>query len=136
MQVRQMTAQDWPQVHFLWEGTGHAFCAGHATRSQHHRWEQDPELFLVAETGGTVVGTAVAAWDGEAGWVCSVAVDPRFRRMGIARNLVGELEARLRHKGASLIFSMVPRDNAGAQDLFETEGFAVDETRVIMMKRL
>ena len=56
----------------------------------------DPGALLVAETDGSVVGTLIAAWDGWRGNMYRLAVHPDHRRAGLARQLIGRGETRLR----------------------------------------
>ena len=52
-----------------------------------------------------------------------VAVDPRMRRRGIGRRLVGEALRRFEAGGATHAFAAVTRDNAFSQALFAASGF-------------
>jgi GNAT superfamily N-acetyltransferase len=45
---------------------------------------RDPGSLLIAETDGVVVGSLIAAWDGWRGSFYRLAVDPGWRRRGIA----------------------------------------------------
>ena len=55
-----------------------------------------PELFLVAEVEGRVVGyVAAVVRSGGVGHVVSICVDPRYRRRGVGRALMEEVERRL-----------------------------------------
>lgn len=60
----------------------------------------DPEALLLAESGGAVVGTVVAAWDGWRGSIYRLAVAPGFRRRGLGTALVRAAEQRLAAAGA------------------------------------
>src|SRR2546430_9986278 len=52
--------------------------------------ERVPDLFLVAESGGRVVGSVVGGWDNWRGHVYRLAVHPAFRRRGLGRELAAE----------------------------------------------
>lgn len=94
-----------------------------------------PELFLVAERDGTVVGTVMAGYDGHRGWIYSLVVDPRFRRRGIARALMAEAERRLRDLGCPKINLQVEVSNRDVVALYEKLGYAVED-RISMGKPL
>ncbi|MBI2688573.1 MAG: GNAT family N-acetyltransferase [Acidobacteria bacterium] len=73
----------------------------------------------VAEDGGSVVGFAV--WRGLGGgeWeLLNLAIDSRFRRRGIARELLAVLPQ-------GLIFIEVRESNVAARNLYENAGFTV-----------
>src|ERR1700677_3381539 len=59
----------------------------------------DPDLFLVAEVDGKVVGTVMGGYDGHRGWIYSVAVNVQVRRQGIGTALMRHLEQALRERG-------------------------------------
>ena len=71
------------------------------------RMERDPELFLVATDGSKLVASLIGGWDGWKGNMYRLAVDPQYRRMGLALRLVGDVETRLREVGAERITSLV-----------------------------
>ena len=47
-----------------------------------------PDLFLVAEDDGRIVGSVIGGWDGWRGHIARLAADPTLRRKRIARKLV------------------------------------------------
>jgi ribosomal protein S18 acetylase RimI-like enzyme len=78
--------------------------------------KQDPELFLVAEEDGNIVGTVLGGFDGRRGMVYHLAVNSANRRKGIGTALMQELEARFRSKGCRKYYLLVQKQ---AQDAFE-----------------
>ena len=57
--------------------------------------ERDPDLFLVAESDGQIVGTIIGAFDGRRGFIYHLAVDSAHRNQGIAGQMMSEVEKRL-----------------------------------------
>lgn len=53
-----------------------------------------PELLLVGELDGTIVGALMAGFDGVRGWLYHFAVAPEFRRRGFATGLLRAEEDR------------------------------------------
>ena len=94
-----------------------------------------PELFLVAEEAGKIVGTAMAGYDGHRGWLYTVAVKPSHERHGIGSMLVEEAERRLRKLGCLKINLQVRSSNADVARFYSRRGYAIEE-RVNMGKRL
>lgn len=80
----------------------------------------------LASDGDRIAGTLIGGWDGWRGNMYRLAVDPGYRRMGVARRLVEEVEARLRELGAERITSLVFTDEAGAPDLWRSLGYEPD----------
>jgi dethiobiotin synthase len=84
------------------------------------------DLLLVARDGDTLVGTAMAGYDGHRGWLYSVAVDPDRRRRGIGRTLVRALETRLAALGAPKINLQIRRGNEAVIPFYEALGYQVE----------
>jgi ribosomal protein S18 acetylase RimI-like enzyme len=82
-----------------------------------------PDLFLVAEAEGRIIGTIIGGWDGWRANIARLATDAGFRRKGIAEALVREIEKRLRAKGARRIYALVDRRSAPAAPFWEAAGY-------------
>jgi ribosomal-protein-alanine N-acetyltransferase len=78
-----------------------------------------PGAFAVHEPGGFALARAVA---GEAE-VLTLAVAPVMRRQGIARRLLGALEAQARDLRAERVFLEVAEGNRAALGLYRTAGY-------------
>ena len=70
-------------------------------------------VLLVAEEGGRIVGTVIGGFDGWRGNIYRLAVHPQYRRQGLARRLVSDLEARqpingVRHLEGNGLVGRVP----------------------------
>ncbi len=86
-----------------------------------------PELVLVAEFDGHVVGVVLGGDDGRRGWISRLAVAGSARRRGVARALVRELEERLASRGCPQVNVLVFADNHAGRALWETAGYAHSE---------
>jgi len=86
---------------------------------------------LLAEVEGRVVGTLFVTFDGWRGHFYRLAVLPRFRRRGIALQLVREGERLLRDAGASRVAAIVLDDREDALAFWLAAGFAhqIEATR-------
>jgi ribosomal-protein-alanine N-acetyltransferase len=78
---------------------------------------------LVAEVKDAVVGYLIAREAGGSGEILNLAVDPPWRRSGIARTLLDAGVAALRRRGAEEIFLEVRESNVAAQTLYLAAGF-------------
>ena len=84
---------------------------------------RDPDSLILAESGGRIVGTVIAGWDGWRAHLYRLAVAPSHRGRGIARLLVEHAEARLRALGAIRFDAMVLNSNATGAAAWEAMGY-------------
>jgi ribosomal protein S18 acetylase RimI-like enzyme len=124
--IREFEAdRDYQVVFELWKTDGLLIRPSDTLDEVRKKLERDPDLFLVAEEDGAVVGAVMGGWDGRRGWVYHLAVDPARQRNGIGRQLMAELERRLRAKGALKINLQVYRDNVAAQEFYQKLGYSL-----------
>jgi ribosomal protein S18 acetylase RimI-like enzyme len=117
--------QDFPAVLELWENAGPGI---HLRRSDEpeeieKKLQRDPDLFLVAELEGHIVGSVLGGFDGRRGMMYHLAVEPACRNRGIAARLMEELERRLRAKGCIRYYLLVTTDNEDAIHFYEKRGW-------------
>lgn len=117
--------QDYSKVLSLWKTAGEGV---HVRRSDkpeeiEKKLHRDPDLFLVAELDGEIVGTVLGGFDGRRGMMYHLAVAQGHRKQGIASQLVDELENRLRLKGCIRYYLLVTRDNEPAIRFYENRGW-------------
>jgi ribosomal-protein-alanine N-acetyltransferase len=79
--------------------------------------------YLVAELDGVVVGHAVASAAGDDAELQRIAVDPTYRRRGLAGELLTAVEQRAAADGATRLLLEVREDNATAAAFYESRGF-------------
>ena len=82
-----------------------------------------------------VVGTVLVGYDGVRGWVQKVAVDPAYRRRGIASLLMDAAEKALRELGCPKLNLQTRTGNTSAFEFYKEAGYDVED-RVSMSKRL
>ena len=95
----------------------------------------NPELFLVGLVDGNVVAAVMGGYEGHRGWVNYLAVDPKYRRQGFARQIMQVIEKNILGMGCPKINLLIRTDNLGAVKFYEGIGYKMDEV-VSMGKRL
>jgi ribosomal protein S18 acetylase RimI-like enzyme len=95
----------------------------------------DPEALLVATSGDTMVGSLIAGWDGWRGSFYRLAVDPGWRRRGMATALIRAGEERLRALGARRLTAIVLSEDETAIEFWAAAGYErqVGRTRFVRM---
>ena len=116
---------DYPQVIDLWKHAGPGI---HLRRSDDQdeidkKLHRDPDLFLLAELDGSIIGSVLGGFDGRRGMVYHLAVATPFRKMGIGTALMNELEKRMKRKGCIRTYLLVTRDNLDAIRFYENTGW-------------
>jgi len=94
---------------------------------------EQPDLFLVAVDGETLVGTAMAGFDGHRGWINYLAVALSHRRQSIGRMLMSTAEALLIERGCPKLNLQIRSTNKDVIEFYRKLGYQQDE--VISMGR-
>jgi ribosomal protein S18 acetylase RimI-like enzyme len=117
--------QDYPAVLALWEQAGPGVHVGRSDQPEEikKKLSRDPELFLVAEVNGRIIGSVLGGYDGRRGIVYHLAVELAYRQNGIGTMLMEELEQRLRDCGCLKSYLLVTFDNQASIDFYEKRGW-------------
>lgn len=91
--------------------------------------ERDNAIFLIAECDGAFAGYASCEIAVDCCDVNNIAVEEKFRRMGVARRLLAAMEAEAKKSGATEAVLTVREDNAPALALYKAFGYAAVHTR-------
>lgn len=116
---------DYSQIITLWQHAGPGI---HLRRSDERdeiakKIQRDPDLFLVAEIDGFIIGSVLGGFDGRRGMVYHLAVNDTYRKKGVGTVLMNELESRMKQKGCIRSYLLVTRDNMDAIRFYESQGW-------------
>ena len=136
MKIREFRLDDYSRVFELWKESGLEIRPGDDLDGVKLKLERDPDLFLVVEDAGQIIGSVIGGWDGRRGFVWHLAVKPGRQRMGIARALVQQVEERLMKKGTTIVYAMVLTTNKRSRDFFAASGYEASVDQVIVRKDL
>lgn len=67
-------------------------------------------------------------------YLCNIAVDPKFRRQGIARKMLAACEALAAAQGYKRFYLHVRLGDTAARSLYETSGYVVVQEESILVK--
>lgn len=117
--------EDYAAVYALWQaaGPGIQLRRSDGPGEIQKKLQRDPDLFLVAELDGRIVGAVLGGFDGRRGLVYHLAVAAGYRRHGLGRRLMDELEERLRARGCIRMYLLVTSDNRSAMEFYEEAGW-------------
>jgi ribosomal protein S18 acetylase RimI-like enzyme len=109
----------------LWSGMEKGVRVGRSDTPEEiqKKLSRDPDLFLVAELDGRIVGTVIGGYDGRRGLIYHLAVALEQRAQGLGSRLMSEVEGRLRAKGCLKCYLIVLEDNPEAMKFYENLGW-------------
>lgn len=138
MKIRIMTIADYDAVYALWLS-----CRGMGLNNLDDSREgierflkRNPDTCFVAEDGRNIVGVIIAGNDGRRGYIYHTAVNPEFRRKGIARALVNAALEALHDLGINKTALVVFERNADGNAFWESIGFTERNDLVYRNKAL
>jgi ribosomal protein S18 acetylase RimI-like enzyme len=131
--LRSATATDLPALIALWQRAGLVVKAETVPDDLAGLLTHGPELVLVAEEHGELIGSVVGSFDGRRGWLNRLATDPAHRGRGIAKALLAEVHARLAARGCRKVNLLIEPENAEVLPFYAAAGYTVDD--LIFMER-
>jgi N-acetylglutamate synthase len=116
---------DYDSVYRLWESIEKGVHVGRSDTLAEigKKITRDPDLFLIAEADGAIIGSVIGGFDGRRGLIYHLAVAASFRGLGIGSRLMDEVEARLRAKGCLKCYLLVTTDNPEAEGYYRQRGW-------------
>ena len=126
IQIRQFCfPADYEPVYRLWQSIEKGVRVGRSdTQTEiEKKLGRDPDLFLVAVSDQSIVGSVIGGFDGRRGLIYHLAVAREFRGRGIGSRLMDEVENRLRAKGCLKCYLLVTSDNPEAEDYYRHHGW-------------
>lgn len=131
--IREFTLDDYDTVYALWQNAGDGLGVGPSdTRDEIvKKLQRDPDLFLVAEDGGKIIGTVIGGYDGRRGMIYHLAVDQAYRQRGIGKMLMDEVERRMKAKGCLKAYLLVKRGNEDVVEFYRHLGWETMEITIM-----
>ena len=126
VQIRDLRfPEDYKQVFELWQAIEKGVHVGRSDTLAEigKKLERDPDLFLVAESAGNIIGSVIGGFDGRRGLIYHLAVAASFRGHGVGSRLMDEVESRLRAKGCMKCYLLVTVDNSEVEDYYLQRGW-------------
>lgn len=138
MNIRKIRIDDYDEVYALWMS-----CAGMGLNNLDDSRDginqfikRNPDTCFVAEDGNKIIGVIIAGNDGRRGYIYHTAVNPHYRKRGIARRLVDTALLSLKQCGINKVALVVFDRNESGNAFWESLGFTVREDLVYRNKTL
>jgi ribosomal protein S18 acetylase RimI-like enzyme len=123
--LREFSLDDYDAVVGLWQQYPDELGIGRSDSREEiaKKIERDPDLFLVAEEGGKLIGTVIGGFDGRRGLIYHLAVDRAHRGRGLGQMLMNQVETRLAAKGCIRAYLLVRPTNLGVIEYYKSLGW-------------
>jgi ribosomal protein S18 acetylase RimI-like enzyme len=137
MKIRKLTINDYDEITKLWLRAK----LPHKPRGRDSKeaiaigMKANPEFFLGAFEENRLIGAVIITCDTRKGWINRLAVDPNYRKRGVATNLVDESEKILRKHGIRIFCALVEDGNVASQSFFKECGYIKHEDITYFSKR-
>jgi GNAT superfamily N-acetyltransferase len=135
--VRKAVLDDYDRIVGVWLDAGLPFRpeGRDGRESIRAEMERGCSVFLLAEVAGRSVGVALGTHDGRKGWVNRLAVVPEYRRIGLARRLVRDVEIWLESQGIQICAALIESENHESRAFFAGMGYLCDPEIQYFSKR-
>ena len=120
---RQYQDSDQTNLIELWTECGLVVAWNDPSKDIRRKLDIQPELLIVAEAQGKIVGSVMIGYEGHRGWINYLAVHPEFQRRGYGRQLMAYAEQELLVMGCPKINLQVRETNLNVIAFYESIGY-------------
>jgi ribosomal protein S18 acetylase RimI-like enzyme len=137
MEIRRLTSNDYQNLVHLWLKAGLPFKpkGRDSPESIAGQMKAYPDFFIGAFENGELIGAVIASSDARKGWINRLAVDPDYRRKGVAKTLIAEAEKALRQRGIKIFCALIEDSNVASKELFKKCGYVEHRDIIYFSKR-
>lgn len=135
--IQRLTVTDIDAILALWQRAD----LSHRPRGRdrrdnlERRIESGRDYFFGIFDHRTLVAVILATHDGRKGWINRLAVDPAYRRRGMARLLIAHAEEHLRSEQIEIIAALIEGYNQTSLKLFQQCGYNIFQDIYYLTKR-
>lgn len=126
LNIRAFDKNDTEDAVTLWRKCGLTTAWNDPYEDISRKLSVQPELFLVGESDGVLVATAMAGYDGHRGSVYYLAVEPELQGKGFGAELMCEIESQLYSLGCPKLNLDVRTTNNTVASFYQRLGYTRD----------
>jgi len=132
-----MRIDDYGEVFSLWKSLSGIGLSGADERNDIERYlSHNPDQSFVCRSNGQIVGTILCGNDGRRAYIHHTAVAPKFRRRGIATELVRMAMDEQKKRGIQKCHLFIFNENESGKEFWQESGFSIRNDIGIMSKSL
>ena len=137
MQIRRLTIDNYEEMTRLWSKADLPFKPkGRDSKDAiAGEMQANPEFFLGAIEDHALIGVAILSCDERKGWINRLAVDPDYRRRGVAKKLIEESERIFRQRKMRIFCALIEDYNEASKKLFRGCGYTEHHDIIYFSKR-
>ncbi|MEM3622234.1 MAG: GNAT family N-acetyltransferase [Candidatus Bathyarchaeia archaeon] len=137
MEIRNLTINNYEDMVKLWSRAKLPFKPNGRDSKEaiETQMKENPEFFLGAFEGSRLIGVVILSCDMRKGWINRLAVDPEYRRRGVAQVLIAESEKILRKHGIRIFCALIEDYNVASKKLFKKMGYVEHRDIIYFSKR-
>ncbi len=136
-EIRKLTIEDYDDLIRVWADAGLPYRPFGRDSREHiaNEMQRHDTAFIGLYEDGQLVAAGLATFDGRKGWINRVAVDPDYRRQGLAGEIIRACESFLENLGAEIISGLIEDYNLPSMALFQKHGYLYHEDVLYFSKR-
>lgn len=135
--IREMHCQDYPAAYALWKSLpGMGLSSADERKAIRSFLQKNPQTCFVAEHAGTLIGSILGGSDGRRGYIYHLAVDHRFQKQGVGRQLVQTCLDALKAQGIEKCHLFVISSNQSGRDFWKRLGWQQRDDIIVMSKNM
>jgi len=137
MEIRKLALSDYEEIIKLWPKAKLPYKPQGRDRKEAIAAEMkaNPDFFLGAFEDDRLVGVVILSCDTRKGWINRLAVDPGYRRCGVAKALIAESEKVFRKYGFRIFCALIEDYNTSSKELFKKCGYVEHRDIIYFSKR-
>ena len=124
--IKRLTIEDYPEVIKLWEKAGLEIrLKGREHPDQMKKQLKSDNVILLGKFSADIMlGVVLVTHDGRKGWMNRLAVNPKYKRKGVAKELISSAERLLFEEFRIEIFgALVSKENLKSDYFFASVGY-------------